>query len=180
MRKGGIQFDPKAASLIMREEVERARQLIINHIRINGQNASGRTIASLKVEQPSEDETILWGHKPFGVLETGRRAGKIPYGFRGIIRQWMKDKGLHGRPIPYKTKRPHKYTPQERGDLKMAGSIAWTIKTRGSRLHRMGGRDDVYSNVVPETLERIRQRLISLISTEVSHIITADKREATK
>ena len=66
MSKGGIQFDPKAASLIMREEVERARQLIINHIRINGQNASGRTIASLKVEQPSEDETILWGHKPFG------------------------------------------------------------------------------------------------------------------
>lgn len=61
MSKGGIQFDPKAASLIMREEVERARQLIINHIRINGQNASGRTIASLKVEQPSEDETILWG-----------------------------------------------------------------------------------------------------------------------
>ena len=112
MSKGGIQFDPKAASLIMREEVERARQLIINHIRINGQNASGRTIASLKVEQPSEEETILWGHKPFGVLETGRRAGKIPYGFRSIIRQWMKDKGLHGRPIPYKTKRPHKYTPR--------------------------------------------------------------------
>ena len=54
MSKGGIQFDPKAASLIMREEVERARQLIINHIRITGQNASGRTIASLKVEQPSE------------------------------------------------------------------------------------------------------------------------------
>ena len=61
MSKGGIQFDPKAASMIMREEVERARQLIINHIRINGQNASGRTIASLKVEQPSEEETILWG-----------------------------------------------------------------------------------------------------------------------
>ena len=53
MSKGGIQFDPKAASLIMREEVERARQLIINHIRINGQNASGRTIASLKVESPA-------------------------------------------------------------------------------------------------------------------------------
>ena len=59
MSKGGIQFDPKAASLIMREEVERARQLIINHIRFNGQNASGRTIARLKVEQPSEEATIL-------------------------------------------------------------------------------------------------------------------------
>lgn len=170
MSKGGIQFDPKAASLIMREEVERARQLIINHIRINGQNASGRTIASLKVEQPSEDETILWGHKPFGVLETGRRAGKIPYGFRSIIRQWMKDKGLHGRPIPYKTDRTHKYTPQERGDMSMAGAIAHTIATKGSKLHRTGGRADVYSNVVPDTMKRLGQRLIFLIHQSVGSI----------
>lgn len=170
MSKGGIQFDPKAASLIMREEVERARQLIINHIRINGQNASGRTIASLKVEQPSEDETILWGHKPFGVLETGRRAGKIPYGFAGIIRQWMKDKGLHGRPIPYKTKRQHKYTPQERGDMSMAGAIAHAIANKGSKLHRTGGRADVYSNVVPDTMKRLGQRLISLIHQSVGSI----------
>ena len=132
------------------------------------------------MEQPSEDETILWGHKPFGVLETGRRAGKIPYGLAGIIRQWMKDKGLHGTPILYKGQGDHKWTPQERGDLSMAGAIAYTIAKRGSRLHRLGGRDDVYSNVVPETLERVRQRLISLISTEVSHIITADKRESLK
>lgn len=170
MSKGGIQFDPKAASLIMREEVERARQLIINHIRINGQNASGRTIASLKVEQPSEDETILWGHKPFGVLETGRRAGKIPYGFAGIIRQWMKDKGLHGRPIPYKTQRQHKYTPQERGDMSMSGAIAHAIATKGSKLHRTGGRADVYSNVVPDTMKRLGQRLISLIHLSVESI----------
>lgn len=174
-----IHFDHQAARLIVTEELERARQLIINHIRANGQNASGRTIKSLHVEA-TEEEGVLYGHKPFGVLETGRKAGKIPYSFRSIILQWMKDKGLHGTPIPYKGQGDHKWTPQERGDLKMAGSIAWTIKTRGSRLHRMGGRDDVYSNVVPETLERVRHRLISLISTEVSHIITADKRESLK
>ena len=175
-----IQFDNKAARLIVTEELERAKQLIINHIRINGQNASGKTIKSLHVEA-TEDEGVLYGHKPFGILETGRKAGKIPYSFRSIICQWMQDKGVHGTPIPYKRgDGDHKWTPQERGDLKMAGSIAWTIKTRGSRLHRMGGRDDVYSNVVPETLERVRARLISLISTEVSHIITADKREALK
>lgn len=165
-----IQFDPKAASQIMREEVERARQLIINHIRINGQNASGRTIKSLNVQQPSDDETILYGHRPFGVLETGRRAGKIPYGFRGIIRQWMRDKGLHGTPLPYKTNRPHKYTPQERGDMSMAGAIAHTIATKGSSLHRKGGRNDVYSNVIPETMKRLGDRLISLIHMSVGSI----------
>lgn len=168
--KRGINFDPKAASLIMKEEAERARQLIINHIRINGQNASGKTIASLRVEQPTEDETILWGHRPFGVLETGRRAGKIPYGFAGIIRQWMKDKGLRGKPLPYKTNRRHKYTPQERGDMSMASAIAHTIATKGSKLHRTGGRADVYSNVIPDTMGRLRTRLISLIHTCIGSI----------
>lgn len=170
-----IQFDHKAARMIVTEELERARQMIINHIRANGQNASGRTIKSLHVEA-TEEEGTLWGHKPFGVLETGRKAGKIPYSFRSIIWQWMKDKGLHGTPIPYKGQGDHRWTPQERGDIKMAGAIAWTIKTKGSHLHRKGGRDDVYSNVVPQTLERVRARLISLINTQYEHIITADKR----
>ncbi len=165
-----IAFDPKAASTIMKEEVERAKQLIINHIRINGENASGRTIASMRVEQPSEDETILWGRSPFGTLETGRKAGKIPYGFRGIIRQWMRDKGLHGTPIPYKTDRPHKYTPQERGDMSMAGAIAHAIAAKGSKLHRTGGRADVYSNVVPDTMKRLQQRLIFLIQRSMDSI----------
>lgn len=170
MSKGGIQFDPKAASIIMREEVERAKQLIINHIRINGQNASGQTIASLHVEQPSEEETILWGRSPFGVLETGRRNGKIPYGFYDIIRKWMANKGLHGTPQPYKTDRPHKYTPQERGDRSMAGAIAHSIATKGSKLHRTGGRADVYSNVIPDTMQRLGQRIIFLISQSVDSI----------
>lgn len=61
MSKGGIVFDPKAASVIMREEAERAKQLIIQHIWANGQNASGRTVKSLHVEQPREDEVILYG-----------------------------------------------------------------------------------------------------------------------
>ena len=139
-----IQFDHQAARLIVTEELERARQLIINHIRANGQN--------------------------------GRKAGRVPQSFRQIILQWMRDKGLHGTPIPYVREGAHKYTPQERGDLSMAGAIAYTIQHRGSRLHRQGGRADVYSNVVPQTLERVRARLISLINTQFEHIITADKR----
>lgn len=165
-----LRFDPRAASIIIHEELERARQIIINHIRINGQNASGRTIKSLHVEQPTEDEGILWGHRPFGVLETGRRSGRVPYRFHAIIRQWMRDKGLHGEPMPYKTDRPHKYTPQERGDLSMASAIAHTIATKGSKLHRDGGRGDVYSNVLPETMNRLRDRMIFLINKSFESI----------
>lgn len=163
-------FDNRVPRQIMTEELENARQLIINHIRANGQNASGRTIQSLHVEA-TEDEGVLYGHKPFGILETGRRAGKIPYSFRSIIYQWMMDKGVHATPVPYMTDRPHKYSEQERADRSMAAAVAHTIAKKGSALHREGGRNDVYSNVVPQTLERIRTRLITLIKGEVSHIV---------
>lgn len=169
MARDMLQFDPKAASVILREEMERAKEIIIQHIWANGQNASGRTVKSLRVEA-NEDCAALFGHRPFGILETGRRAGKVPYGFAGIIRQWMKDKGLHGTPIPYVTNKPHKYTPQERGDMSMAGAIAHTIASRGSKLHRDGGRADVYSNVLGDTMDRISNRLSSLIIKSMESI----------
>lgn len=169
MARDMLQFDPKAASIILREEMERAKEIIIQHIWANGQNASGRTVKSLRVEA-NEDGAALFGHRPFGILETGRRAGKVPYGFAGIIRQWMKDKGLHGTPIPYVTNKPHKYTPQERGDMSMAGAIAHTIASRGSKLHRDGGRADVYSNVLGDTMDRISNRLSSLIIKSMESI----------
>ena len=170
-----IQFDNKVARHILQEELEQARQLIINHIRANGQNASGKTIASLRVEA-KEEEGILYGHKPFGVLETGRKAGRVPYRFSDIIYRWMQAKGLHATPVPYKRQGFHKYTAQERADRSMASAIAITIKRSGTRLHRTGGRDDVYSNVVPQTIENVKRRLISLISTDISHIVTASER----
>ena len=80
------------------------------------------------------------------------------------------DKGIHATPIPYLTNRPHKYTEQMRADLSMASAIAHTIKTKGSLLHRKGGRNDVYSNVIPQTIERIRSRMISLVHQEIKTI----------
>ena len=166
---GDLSFDHKAAQSMLREELEMARQLIIDHIRANGQNASGRTIASLHVET-DEGGGVLYGHRPFGVLETGRKAGKTPRSFRTIIYQWMMDKGIHATPIPYLTNRPHKYTEQMRADLSMASAIAHTIKTQGSSLYRKGGRNDVYSNVIPQTIERIRSRMISLVHQDIKTI----------
>lgn len=157
-----LHFDPKAASIIINEELERAKLIIIQHIWRNGQNASGRTVDSLHVVM-NPDGGTLYGRNFFGTMETGRRAGKIPYGFRGIILQWMRDKGIHGTPIAYKTNRAHKYTPQERGDLSMASAIARTIARSGTRLYRKGGRADVYSDVIPETMERLGNRLMQLI-----------------
>lgn len=164
-----LHFDPKTASIIVNEELERAREIIIQHIWANGQNASGKTVKSLRVEVTEEGGT-LYVRNFFGTMETGRRAGKIPYGFTGIIAQWMRDKGIHGTPIAYKTKGVHKYTPQERGDMSMASAIAHTIAANGTKLHRDGGRADVYSNVIPETMERLGNRLMQLIHMYVETI----------
>ena len=153
--------------------LEELRQRIIaNHVAA-GQVASGRTRASLRVEV-RENEGILWGRSPFGTLETGRKPGKTPQGFVGIIRQWMKDKGIQAAPIPYVRKPSErwqpKYTPQERGNLSLAGAIAHNIKTKGTSLYCRGGRDDIYSNEIPRTINEVQDKLMVIYTTQIDNI----------
>lgn len=155
--------------LILQEELETLRMNIIsNHLKA-GQKASGRTAASMHVEV-SEDSGTLWGRNAFGVLETGRKAGRVPKDFQGIIMQWMKDKGIQAAPIPYLTNRPHKYTPQQRGTLRMSYLIARKIRREGTKLFRAGGRQDIYSPEIEKTMERIETRMVSLIKSKIEHI----------
>ena len=165
-----IYIDKEAARVIIREELEQLRQRIAANMTAAGQVASGRTIASMHVET-NEQEGTLFGRAYFGVLETGRRAGAVPSNFTAIIYRWMQDKNIHAKPLPYIRPGAHKYNdPQVRGDMSMAAAIAHTIKTRGSKLFRQGGRDDIYSKEIPATVERVRERLVFLISQTFSSI----------
>ena len=112
----------------------------------------------------------LYGRKAFGTLETGRKGGRVPRLFNAIIYQWMMDKGIHGRPLPYKIQGNHKYSPQERGDRAMAGAIAYTIRKKGTRLYREGGRADVYTPVVRATIRRITDRFAGLVEEMIDNI----------
>lgn len=154
---------------ILQDELEELRLAIIEHHLSAGQKASGKTAASMHVEV-TETRGTLFGRSAFGTLETGRKAGKVPAGFTGIIKQWMKDKGIEAEPIPYKTDRPHKYTPKERGENTLAFLIARKIKKSGTQLFRQGGRSDIYSNEVPVTTRKIGERLLEMLSTEVKSI----------
>lgn len=158
-----------AASVVLSEELEELKKKIIEHHLGAGQKASGRTAASLRVEVTG-NEGALYGRSPFGTLETGRKPGKTPHGFQAIIRKWMADKGIEAAPIPYKTDRPHKYTPQERGNLSLAFLIARKIKREGTSLFRKGGRADIYSNVIPQATERIKSRVVKLLKLDVENI----------
>lgn len=163
----------KEAQIIVTDELEALKQRIINNIRNNGQNASGRTIASLSVTPPDDIMRLMatGDHAPFGTLETGRRGGNVPQNFQSIILQWMEDKGIAAAPMPYirkpSAKWQPKYTPEERGRLSLAAAIAATIKKSGTKLHRTGGRNDVYSSEIPTSLQKIKEQLSILLKSEV-------------
>lgn len=163
------EFQEAAVSILLKEELEALKQKIITNMRNANQVASGITIKSMHVEANDTGGT-LFGRKPFGTLETGRKAGRVPHGFRYIILQWMRDKGIHAAPMPYVRGRKHKYDPQTRGDLSMASAIAYTIYKKGTRLHRIGGRSDIYSNVIPETTKRIGDHIMKLIHASITSI----------
>lgn len=142
-----------------------------------GQVASGRTLASIREEVIGDDVSvrgIIYGRFPFGTLETGRQPGAVPKNFVSIIRQWIIDKGISVQAIPYKRqpsdKWQPKYTPQERGELSLAGAIAYKIRTQGTRLYRTGGRSDIYSNAIRESMERISSKIAEQFTTDINNI----------
>jgi hypothetical protein len=137
---------------LVASELEALKQRIIENHRRAGQVASGRTIASLKVEI-TEDGGVLWGRSPFGTLETGRKPGKVPAGFWKIIRQWMDDKGIQ-------VEKPDSF----------AYLVARKIANEGTQLFRNGGRSDIYSPEVKDTVERVSDGIGILFGSEVEHI----------
>ena len=78
---------------IIKQHLENVKTKITNQMAANDRNASGRSVASLTVEV-SDNVGVLWGSKSFLAMEHGRKGGKIPKGFVGIIRQWIIDKGI--------------------------------------------------------------------------------------
>lgn len=135
---------------ILRKALELARDDIRDNLASTGTNASGRTSASLKITIDGNTAT-LWGRPAFGTVETGRRGGRVPKGFRHIIYQWMQDKGVHATITGNRS--------QQSADMSMAYLIARKIQREGSKLYRQGGRSDIYSNVLPTTIERIEETL---------------------
>lgn len=145
--------DPRAdIKGILDEELESLRQRIIeNHIRA-GQKASGKTISSLRV-YVNDNQGTLFGRQAFGVLETGRKPGKVPKGFYQIIQQWVKDKGV-----------------QVENPKSFAYLVARKIAREGTELHRQGGRADIYSPEIEKTTQEIMNRAFAVFKDDVTHI----------
>lgn len=155
---------------IVTDELQQMVVRIQNNIEVTGTTASGRTAKSMRVE-PLDYGAVLFARKYFGGLETGRPAGGVPKGFNQIIKQWILDKGISITQIPYKRKASNtwqpKFTTEERSLNLAAGAIAHGIKTKGTKLHQLGGRDDIYSNELDITVGNIKKRLASEVISQI-------------
>lgn len=149
-----------------------AKDEIISNIDSQGMRASGRTQKSLKVEDRGEHLVLVQDSTgaPFETLQYGREGGKVPIGFREIIKQWIIDKGITTNPIDYKripsARWQPKYTPQERGLLAAAGAIAHNIKENGTKRFREPN-ENVYSYVLTKTIEKLENLMIGKITSEI-------------
>lgn len=109
---------------------------IQQNLAASGENASGKTSRSLTYTVTQEGEIIkfqITGRPFFMTVETGRKATpnyKPSKSFVATIQDWMKAKGLPGP----------------------AYAIALSIHQKGTKLWQSGGRKDIVSNVINESL----------------------------
>lgn len=140
---------------IVFEELEDLRKRIVANIDSTGRKASGRTADSMRTEITKQGGT-LFGRDAFGSLETGRKPGKVPAGFYQIIRQWVIDKGISFN------------SQSERNSF--AYLVSRKIAKEGTMLYRKGADADVYTAEIPETIERIKDRVGFLMRVEFESI----------
>lgn len=163
------QYPKKTIREILNDYLNAVQRAIKSNMAARGRNASNKSVKSLRNEIVGDDRAILWGESSFLVMERGRRSGKVPYGFVNIIRQWILDKGISVRPIPAKTARA-KISPQERGLRSMSWLIANKIRTSGTRLHRMGGYDDIFTSAIEKQMASFEKDVINWASVEIDRI----------
>lgn len=125
---------------------------IQENLSTSGTDASKKTSQSLRYEVITRgDKTTLQitGRPFFAVVETGRKPTpeyKPSKQFVASIREWIKAKG---------------------GDQGAAYAIARSIHQKGTKLWRDGGRKDIFSNVINDSLiDKISEDLLSKFADE--------------
>lgn len=145
---------------------------IINNMQSEGVTVTGRTASSLTVEDRGDHLVLL--QKPEGApLDTtqfGRPAGKVPMGFRQIIKQWIIDRKIPTQPVPY-VRTPLEnwqpmYTPEERGLAAAAGAIAHKIATKGTERFA-NPKTNIYTEPIDKAIDKISNFLLTEITTNI-------------
>ena len=153
---------------ILQRHLENLKSTIASRIDEYKRTVTGRTAASLTISV-SGNRGILYGSGSFLAIERGRGAGKVPYNFVRIIKEWIVNKGITFKPIPAKRKNV-KYTPMERGLNSFAGAVAYKIMKEGSRMHRDNIYNDIYTSAVNDELESLSEELVITSARSIAEI----------
>lgn len=152
--------------------VQKCRDKISQNIDTQKIKASGRTQKALQVERRGDNVVMVDNGEgaPFETLKFGRPGGKVPKGFQDIILQWMEDKGIKAEPIAYlrqpSEKWKPKYTEQQRGQMKLAGAIAATIRKSGTKRNKQNN-NQVYDEPINELLDELAEIFVNEITINV-------------
>lgn len=132
-------------------------QIIDSHLAA-GQKASGNAAESFKVIVDYEGgEVALVGAAYTGVLENGRRGGKVPYDMEEILVRWAKAKGIQFK--------------DEKDMWRFANAVKWNIIRFGTRLHVAGGRKDIYTDKLEAAKREIAKVATPFFIKEIQKLI---------
>ena len=142
---------------ILTDEFGKLRDDIIQHQKDAGAWASGNTAAGYEIAVESEFHGWMGGYSYVGVLEKGRKPGKVPVYFKEIIKRWIRAKGLQ---------------PRNGESLdRMAASIAWVIHKEGTVLHRNGYKVDIFETPLSDFSERVANRIATFWTQQTANNI---------
>ena len=132
---------------ILQEELDILLKEIIRQHEAAGQVASKKTRDSFKVEV-SENRGKLIGASYAGVLEKGRKPGKVPHDFTNILLRWMEAKGI---------------APSDAGQAEiMANAIKWQIIKEGTTLYTGKRTRKVdFTRLIEMCLRSIKEKIAS-------------------
>ncbi len=159
---------------IVREELEWLKDKVIERMQETGTTVTGETARSIEtsiIAIGDGVEAFLLGRPAFSTVEKGRGPGGVPSNIIEIIKKWIKDKGISVTQIPYKREPSEnwqpKYSVEERSLNMAASAISHTIATKGTKLYREGGRDDIYTPFIDEFVERLGNRIYENYKLEI-------------
>ena len=155
---------------IVKDELTQMVARIASNLDSTGTTASGRTAKSMRIQE-TEFGVVVFSRRYFKGVEIGRGPGRVPTGFNEIIKQWIIDKGIAVTQLPYKrqasTNWQPKYSVPERSLIIAASAIASNIKSNGTGLYKSGGRSDIYSEEIENTVSKIKTRLAAEVISQI-------------
>lgn len=116
-----------------------------------GQVASGRTRDSFEIRDVTNG-VALFGNLYSGVLERGRRPGKVPSNFIDIIKRWAQAKGLS-------------FTSDKEFE-RFANAVMWNIRRNGTKLYSSGQTKDIFTTPYEEFKIEVVKELADFYEVE--------------